>query len=219
MSPASSSSSPFTFVKLTGGPLCSIPFEWTGLAVIPSIFATVVVYFFGGPLADKTSMKLAQVLGKGKREPEYQLPNLILPFVLGITGCFVFGVAAQNNLHFAYLLLGSFLILAGALTSLTLVNTFVIESYPQWAGPVLVNVSSMRIFVSFFFSSQVTTWIAQSGNLAVFGGGFGTMLLVVSLGLPAVFFTGKRLRGWTSSGFAKKQAAADADNRAAADGH
>ncbi|KAK8136120.1 hypothetical protein PG984_004060 [Apiospora sp. TS-2023a] len=181
-----------------------IPFEWTGLAVIPSIFATVIVYFFGGPLADKVSIKMSQVLGKGKREPEYSLPNLVLPFVLGIAGCFIFGVAAQSNLHFTVLLLGSFFILSGALTSLTLVNTFVIESYPQWAGPVLTNVSSLRIFVSFFFSSQVTTWIEQNGNLAVFAGGFGTMLLVTSLGIPIIFFTGKRLRGWTSGGFAKK---------------
>lgn len=163
------------------------------------------MYFFGGPLADKLSIKISQVLGKGKREPEYSLPNLILPFVLGIAGCFLFGVAAQNNLHFSVLLLGSFFILSGALTSLTLVNSFVIESYPQWAGPVLTNVSSLRIFVSFFFSSQVTTWIEQNGNLAVFAGGFATMLLVVSLGIPAIFFTGKRLRGWTSGGIAKKQ--------------
>ncbi|KAK6832881.1 major facilitator superfamily transporter protein [Apiospora arundinis] len=182
-----------------------IPFEWTGLAVIPSIFATVIVYFFGGPLADKISIKMSQVLGKGKREPEYSLPNLILPFVLGIAGCFLFGVAAQNNLHFSVLLLGSFFILSGALTSLTLVNAFVIESYPQWAGPVLTNVSSLRIFVSFFFSSQVTTWIEQNGNLAVFAGGFATMLLVTSLGIPVIFFTGKRLRGWTSGVIAKKR--------------
>ncbi|KAK8112065.1 major facilitator superfamily transporter [Apiospora kogelbergensis] len=181
------------------------PFRVDGTCRHPSIFATVIVYFFGGPLADKLSIKMSQVLGKGKREPEYSLPNLILPFVLGIAGCFLFGVAAQNNLHFSVLLLGSFFILSGALTSLTLVNSFVIESYPQWAGPVLTNVSSLRIFVSFFFSSQVTTWIEQNGNLAVFAGGFATMLLVVSLGIPAIFFTGKRLRGWTSGGIAKKQ--------------
>ncbi|KAH8885590.1 major facilitator superfamily transporter [Thozetella sp. PMI_491] len=193
-----------SFALLAAG----IPFKFTGLTVIPMLFSTFVVYLFGGPIADKLSLRITRSWGKGKREPEYNLINLILPFVCGIIGCVLFGYAAQHNLHFTVLLVGTFLLSTGSLTSLTLINTFLIESYPQWAGPVLVTVSSLRIFISFFFSRQVIGWIQERGPFLVFGS-FAITLLIVSLGLPILFFTGKRMRQWTAGTVAKRAAFAE----------
>ncbi len=162
------------------------------------------MYLFGGPIADKTSLRITRCLGKGHREPEYNLPNLALPFTCGIAGCILFGYAAQHNLHFVVLLTGTFLLTTGSLTSLTLVNAFIIECYPQWAGPVLVTVSSLRIFISFFFSSQIMAWIQRRGPFIVFGA-FGGMLFAVSLGIPVLFFIGKRMRQWTAGKVAKRE--------------
>lgn len=108
-------------------------FQYTGLSVIPFVAAAVLVYIFGGPVADKVANGIARWNG-GKREPEHHLLNLIFPFVCGITGCLIFGYAGENVLHWSVLLVGAFLIIFGFLTVLTVLNVFIIESYPQWAG-------------------------------------------------------------------------------------
>ena len=61
---------------------------------------------------------------------------------------------------------------------------------------MLVNVSSLRLIISFFLASQATTWVAERGLQAVFAI-FAEVMLVLSLGIPALYFFGKRLRQWT----------------------
>lgn len=61
---------------------------------------------------------------------------------------------------------------------------------------MLVNVSSLRLIVAFFLASQATTWVAMHGLQAVYAV-FAEVMLVLSLGIPALYFFGKRLRQWT----------------------
>ena len=67
----------------------------------------------------------------------------------------------------------------------------------MWAGPVLVNVSSLRIIIAFFLSSEATTWVAEKGFLSTFAI-YAEVMIVVSLGLPLLYFFGKRIRLWTA---------------------
>ncbi|KAI6351107.1 hypothetical protein MCOR25_010137 [Pyricularia grisea] len=195
-------------------------YEHTGLSFAPFVVAALFVYVFAGPVADKLSLATtrwqARHMGKKSgeasdsedniiegppaenlREAEHNLPNFVLPFVAGIAGAFLFGASAQQNLHWAITLTGSFLIIFGYLTTLTLANVFAIESYPMWAGPVLVNVSSMRIIIAFFMASQATSWVQTKGAMATFAI-YGETLIVVSLGIVVLFFFGKKIRRWTA---------------------
>lgn len=172
-------------------------FKYTGLAVIPFVVASAGVFLLGGPLSDKMSMRITKYYG-GVREPEYNLPNLGMPFLSGIIGCFLFGWAVQNGIHWVAILIGSFFILFGFLTVVTVLNVFAVESYPAWAGPVLVNVSSLRLIISFFISSDIQTWVATMGIFQTFAL-YGEALLVLSLGIPILYFSGKRLRMWTGA--------------------
>ncbi|WQF86760.1 Putative major facilitator superfamily, MFS transporter superfamily [Colletotrichum destructivum] len=178
-------------------------FQWTGLMVLPFFAATALVYVFGGPVADSISNAVTRWQG-GSREPEHHLANLIFPLVSGIVGCFVFGTAGEKNMHWAVLLVGSFLIVFAFLTTMTILNVFIVESYPQWAGPVLVNVSSLRIVIAFFVASKATVWIAKYGPLATFAL-YAETIIVFSLGLPILYFWGKRLRQWTAGNVKSKQ--------------
>ncbi|OBR11188.1 Major facilitator superfamily transporter [Colletotrichum higginsianum IMI 349063] len=178
-------------------------FQWTGLTVLPFFAATALVYVFGGPVADKISNAVTRWQG-GSREPEHHLANLIFPLVSGILGCFVFGTAGEKNMHWAVLLVGSFLIVFAFLTTMTVLNVFIVESYPQWAGPVLVNVSSLRIVIAFFVASKATVWIAMYGPFAIFAL-YAETIIVFSLGLPILYFWGKRLRQWTAGSVKSKQ--------------
>ncbi|TLS21371.1 uncharacterized protein PpBr36_10206 [Pyricularia pennisetigena] len=195
-------------------------YEHTGLSFAPFVVAAIFVYVFAGPVADKLSLATTRwqarhmtrksadgedgmvpggvpATTENLREAEHNLPNFVLPFVAGIAGAFLFGASAQQNLHWAVTLTGSFLIIFGYLTTLTLANVFAIESYPMWAGPVLVNVSSMRIIIAFFMASQATTWVQTKGAMATFAI-YGETLIVVSLGIVVLFFFGKKIRRWTA---------------------
>ncbi|KAG6361451.1 hypothetical protein INS49_009678 [Diaporthe citri] len=157
-------------------------FQWTGLSVVPFVLATGMVFVIVGPVADKVSTRIAK-RRNGVREAEYGLANTILPFIAGIAGCFVFGYAGESAVHWSVLLLGSFLIIFGFLCLMVTINVFIVESYPQWAGPVLVNVSSLKIIIAFFFASLATTWVAQKGLLATFVI-YAETMIVISMFMP-----------------------------------
>ncbi|KAK1452395.1 major facilitator superfamily transporter [Colletotrichum cuscutae] len=187
-----------SFALLAAG----VPFELTGLSQIPQILSTIVIFVVGGPVADSVSLWISKK--KGGREAEHQLPNLILPIFFAITGALVFGYADQNHLHYAVLLLGTFFLMTSTLITAPIVQNYVIESYPQWAGPVLVNVSTLRVFISFPLNTQVTTWLQELGPMK-FTVYLSIMLLVVSTGIPILFIFGKRLRIKTSDKVSKRQ--------------
>ncbi|UQC79425.1 major facilitator superfamily transporter [Colletotrichum lupini] len=180
-----------SFALLAAG----VPFELTGLSQIPQILSTIVIFVVGGPVADSVSLWISKK--KGGREAEHQLPNLILPIFFAITGALVFGYADQNHLHYAVLLLGTFFLMTSTLITAPIVQNYVIESYPQWAGPVLVNVSTLRVFISFPLNTQVTTWLQELGPMK-FTVYLSIILLVVSTGIPILFIFGKKLRMKTS---------------------
>lgn len=91
---------------------------------------------------------------------------------------------------------------------------------------MLTNVSTLRVFTSFYFSTQTTTWISQLGeqlhsNLIVkantllrhhipgaftFMGYISVAFAVVSTGIPLLFIFGKPIRAWTSGKVNKKRA-------------
>lgn len=191
---SSATAQTITFALLAAG----IPFEWTGISSLPSIIGTVMIYFLGGTVADKMALKITKLNG-GQREPEHMLPNMAISFVMGIAGCFIFGLAAENKLSPVLLLFGNFLLLFGSLTLLTTSNVFIIESYPQKANSVIVSASSLKIIAAFFLSTQATTWLTELGSLKLFAI-FAELLIVVSLGIPVLYFFGKRMRMWTSGG-------------------
>ncbi len=154
-------------------------------------------YIFGGPLADKLSLKISRIRGSKGREPEYQLPNLIVPFVCAMIGCGIFGLAQHFHLHVAVLLTGSFFLGVGTMTAFTILKTFTIESYPHWPGPVLVNVSTYRTLISFAISSHATTWVQERGPLMIFGIYIGCLFAISGL-IPLFYYHGKRFRLWTA---------------------
>ncbi|KAF2427133.1 MFS general substrate transporter [Tothia fuscella] len=173
-------------------------FKTLGLAVVPLVVATPFVWLLGGFLADKVSNMLARRNG-GRREPEGHLVNLILPLLFGILGCLLFGYGAQyvKVVHWSVILTGIFFIALGFLTANTVLSVYIVESYPQWAGPVLVNVSSFRCIIGFAMSFRATTLVQQRGFLGSFAI-YASTLGALSLLLPVMFLYGKLIRQWSS---------------------
>ncbi|KIV98990.1 uncharacterized protein PV09_09270 [Verruconis gallopava] len=173
-------------------------FRNLGLAVVPIVVATPFVALLGGYVADKVSNAMAKRNG-GRREAETHLINAIFPLLCGIAGCFLFGYGGQHitTVHWPLLLGGIFLIAVGFLTVNTVLAVYIVESYPQWAGPVLVNVSSFRCVVGFAMSFRATTWVEQRGFFGSFAIYAGVLAALTAL-LPLFYFYGKRFRQWTA---------------------
>lgn len=127
----SASGQVISFALLAAG----VPFELTGLSNLPNLLATVFIFLVGGVAAEKLTLWISKK--KGSREPEYALPNLILPIIFAIAGAMIFGVADQFGLHYMVLLTGMFLLMTAPLMTAPIIQNFVMESYPQWAGYVV----------------------------------------------------------------------------------
>ncbi|CAK7212195.1 hypothetical protein SCUCBS95973_001361 [Sporothrix curviconia] len=188
-----------SFALLAAG----IPYELSGLTMLIGLVASGIVYLFGGPFADKLTLKISRLRGKTSREPEFQLPNLFVPFLASMAGCIIFGCAVQLHWHIAVTLFGNTLLMVGSMTAATVLKTFIIESYPQWPGPVLVNVNTLRTVISFGFSSHASSWVQDRGYLYVFGV-YVAVLFVMMLFIPVFYVYGKKFRQWTSGRIAKK---------------
>lgn len=173
-------------------------FETLGFAVIPLVIASPFVWLYGGFVVDKVSNWHAK-RNNGQREPEAHLLSLLIPMLAGISGPLLFGYASENieTVPTWIVLLAIFLLVFALFTSNTLLSVYLVESYPQFAGPVLVNVSSAKLIVGFITSFDVTTWIQNAGFVATFGY-YSLFMVATSLFLPLIYIYGKKIRACTS---------------------
>ncbi|KAI6776500.1 hypothetical protein HG530_000445 [Fusarium avenaceum] len=133
----------------------------------------------------------------GVFEPEYRLIVLVIPAAAAIISAVFYGRAAAspNDYHWMAIVapyhLGFFAFLGANLVGIT----FVMDSYPNKSGPLLLVVCAGRGFVSFGLSYATVPSIESLGYdgamniLAIICGvlsGFGIV----------VYFIGKRVREW-----------------------
>lgn len=112
-------------------------FETLGLAVVPLVIASPLVWLVGGWGADRISNWHARRPHRGgKREPEAHLLSLIFPLLCGVMGPFLFGYAGQNiaTVSTYVLLAGVFFTGFSFMTANTLFSVYLVESYPAYAG-------------------------------------------------------------------------------------
>ncbi|KAK4629328.1 hypothetical protein CLAFUW4_07959 [Fulvia fulva] len=169
----------------------SWPFLHIGLCLIPLLIAAIFVGVLTGYFADWTANYVAKK--RGKRIPENQLLNLILPTICALIGSVLFGLAGENQEKYSWgvFLLGLGLMAFGFLGANTVGAVYVLECYPHLAGPALVNIASFRCLVAFALSFQVSEWIANLGyfnSMIIYTGSiafFGALIPVVYRWGPA----------------------------------
>lgn len=179
----------------------SWPFLNLGLCLLPLLFAAIFVAAFTGKLADWIANMAARKAGR--RTPENQLLNLILPTLCAIIGSILFGVAGQDPAKYSWglFLFGLGLAAFGYLGANTVGAVYVLECYPHLAGPALVNIASFRQIIAFVLSFYVSEWISHTGYLK-------TMLIYTgvmsafALMLPVVYIYGPAWRRrWPADNF------------------
>lgn len=171
----------------------SWPFLNLGLCLIPLLIAAICVAAVTGKLADLVANTAAR--RNGKRIPENQLLNLVLPTICAIVGSVLFGLAGEEPTKYSWglFLFGLGLAAFGFLGANTVGAVYVLECYPHLAGPALVNIASFRQIIAFVLSFYVSEWISSMGYLR-------TMLIytgvisVLALMLPVVYIYGPAWR-------------------------
>jgi hypothetical protein len=90
-----------TVVQLTSSRTFTVaPYNWPigdlGLPSISGFIGAALAIFFRGNLIDLISSYMAR-RAQGRREPEYRLPAIIIPGVIGPMGILLFGLAVAEK--------------------------------------------------------------------------------------------------------------------------
>jgi hypothetical protein len=121
-----------------------------------------------------------------------------LPSIIAVVSCVIYGQTAEHPEKWSWAGIvipyaAGFLAFLGANT---VAITYVVDSWPSEAGPMLLIVAAGRGFISFGLSYAMVPWVEQNGyegsmrELAIVCGVFAL------LGIPCYFF-GSKMRVWS----------------------
>ena len=151
-------------------------------------------------------IKWAAKRNGGIHEPEVRLIPLCIPLTVGIVAATLQGQAGSHpyNYHWFTIVFanaGYYFCFVGANIAAI---TYLLDAYPTRTAPVLVVICALRGFVSFGVSYGVQKFIESAGYDGSFGTYAGLTGLFGVLGV-VVFFTGKRIRAFTSRWVVKQR--------------
>jgi MFS family permease len=108
------------------------PYLWQihslGVLALAGLVGTLLAIFIGGSLIDITSNYMTKK-NQGRREPEYRLPCLIIPVIIGPMGLIVFGVCAANRAHWIGAAFGYAMQGFGLAVLSNVLVTYLVDSY------------------------------------------------------------------------------------------
>ncbi|KAI1060977.1 hypothetical protein LB507_010029 [Fusarium sp. FIESC RH6] len=135
----------------------------------------------------------------GIHEPEVRIIPLAFPIVVGVFTAVLYGLGAAHpeNYHwfvFVWAVAAYYFAFVGANI---VAITYLLDSYPQRAGPLLVIICAMRGVMSFGVSYGISPFIDRNGYdgaFAVFGGLTGAFGVIGIF----IFIWGKKIRQLTT---------------------
>jgi len=182
------------------------PYNWKQDKASYVNIGQIVVAIIALPLLGSGSDRLVKWRAQrngGIHEPENRILPLIIPLVVGVFSCVLYGLAAQHPTEyhwFTYVWVVAAYYFAFVGANIVAI-TYLLDSYPARAGPLLVIVCAMRGIMSFGVSYGIQPMIQAKG----YDGAFGIFAALTAafglLGVP-IFIWGKNIRAFTGR-FAK----------------
>ncbi|KAJ4406537.1 hypothetical protein N0V91_004479 [Didymella pomorum] len=185
------------------------PYNWSDSSVSYVNAGQIVVAFVALPLLGNGSDAIIKWRARrngGVHEPENRLLLLWIPLLVGCLAATLYGIAAQNpdKYHwFVYVFANAGYYFAFVGANIAAI-TYLLDSYPARAGPILVVITAFRGFVSFGTSYGVAKFIEMDGYDGAFGTYAGLTALFGLMGIP-VFLYGKKIRAFTGKFAMKKK--------------
>ncbi|KAL4812255.1 major facilitator superfamily domain-containing protein [Aspergillus spinulosporus] len=177
------------------------PYNWPNKSASYVNCGQIVVALLALPLLGHGSDWIAKHMARknnGLHEPETRIISLIIPIVIGTFTAVLYGQAGQypEKYHwfvYVWAVAAYYFCFVGANI---VAITYLLDSYPARAGPLLVIICAFRGIISFGTSYGTATFVEAHG----YDGAFGTFAgLTAALGLCGVpiYLWGKRIRAFT----------------------
>ncbi|KAF3386487.1 hypothetical protein F1880_000082 [Penicillium rolfsii] len=188
--------------------LTSAPYHWPDSSTSYVNCGQIIVALIALPLLGTGSDALIKWFARrngGMHEPETRIIPLIIPVIVGAFTAVLYGQGAAHpeKYHwfvYAWAVAAYYFCFVGANI---VAITYLLDSYPARAGPLLVIICAFRGFISFGTSYGTTAFVENNG----YDGAFGTFgALTGALGLLGVpiYLWGKDIRKFTGR-FAKSK--------------
>lgn len=186
-----------TYGNIVSGEPYNWPHKSTSYANTGQIVVAIVALPLLGLGSDKIIKWKAQ-RNNGIHEPEARILTLPLPIIIGIFTTVLYGQGAANpNSYHWFVYVWSVAAYFFTFLGANIVGiTYLLDSYPARAGPLLVIICAFRGIIAFGVSYAIAPFTERSGfdgAFATFGGLTGLFGL---LGIP-VFIWGKHIRRFT----------------------
>ncbi|CAK7235674.1 hypothetical protein SCUCBS95973_009347 [Sporothrix curviconia] len=167
----------------------------TGLISLSPFVFTLLGEIIAGPLNDWTSVRLARRNG-GIYEPEFRLPLVVLPLVVGAVGFYGFGLTIHYQTHWS----GPVLCFGLANMAVACLNAsvfpYILDAHGELSEEAFVAINA-RNFLTFGLTYFVNAWLAKAGALRVFAV-LGSIYVGVLLTTIPLWVFGKRARFYIS---------------------
>ncbi|KAJ5996502.1 hypothetical protein N7499_007180 [Penicillium canescens] len=188
--------------------LTAAPYNWPDTSTSYVSCGQIIVAIIALPLLGTGSDKLVRMRAErngGIHEPETRILPLILPIIVGTITAIFYGQGAEHpEKYHWFVYVWSIAAYYFAFVGANIVAiTYLLDSYPARAGPMLIIICAFRGFISFGTSYGTMPFVESHGYDGAFGT-FGALTAVLGvLGVP-IYFWGKNIRQFTGR-FAKSK--------------
>lgn len=185
-----------------GNILTSAPYFWSQSAVGFAQSGQIVVAFVALPLLGWGSDKTIQIVAKrngGMHQAEYRLLALVIPTIVGILSCVIYGQAGSHGENYHWMAIvftysGQFFsFVAASICSMS----YLLDAYPARQGATLVLICCLRGVISFGINYGLADMQATMGYDGAYGLWAGLTALFGILGIP-IYVYGHKIRQFTA---------------------
>lgn len=177
------------------------PYNWPNSSVSYVNCAQILTALVGLPLFGKGSDALVRWFANrrgGIHQPEIRLLPLIFPIIVGVITAVLYGQGAANPTEYHWFIyawgIGAYYF---CFVGANIVGiTYLLDSYPTRAGPLLIIICAFRGIISFGVSYGTSVMVEGMGYDGAFGLFGGLTALMGLLGIPVYIF-GRELRHYT----------------------
>ncbi|RVX71344.1 hypothetical protein B0A52_04918 [Exophiala mesophila] len=149
----------------------------TYLGIGIGLLLGVVVF---GAVSDRTVKRHAK-RSNGVMKPESRLSLLVPASILTPAGLLWYGWSAERHLHWIMPIMGTALVGAGLVASFMPIQTYLVDSFPQYSASVLAAATLLRSLAGAFLP------LAGPGMYEALGYGWGsTLLALVALAMTPI---------------------------------
>ncbi|KAJ5667369.1 hypothetical protein N7507_003233 [Penicillium longicatenatum] len=188
-------------IQMTASRVFTKPtFEWKigsiGLLALSGFIGAVIAFFLGGKVVDLISARMTKA-NHGVREPEFRLPTIIMPAIIGPMGVLTFGISTANQVTWVGAAFGYAMQGYGLTAASNVVVTYAVDSYHQLAGEALVIVFVIRNTIAMLLALYTVNWQESTGVKNAFVQMVGIQYFFLFFTI-LMFLYGKRIRAWTT---------------------